>query len=312
MKLTHDLTGCPFIRRLIPHCIAKLFPCVILSLSLPCPATALEFNQPALLLDGGRIISVSGKPDCENECGNDMNALQQTSYIALAEPGYRFTGWSGECSHFPGTLCTLNVTQDNNISAGFTKTQLPKLNKKALLLLPDPQTRPTVWNEFAKQNFGNRCPILFGGVIFGQDSLNPHNSVYCYRLDFGYFAQLGADAGKSYAYPSGQDESASLEIQAAVSAIRSKHPGISLMLVAQEHAGTAAQTFILDETPEWNDIKGLLILTRQKTATGSSLQQEYTAQSSTIPVLNLQALPNQGARINAALTKLTQTWWNNR
>jgi len=270
---------------------------------------------------GGRVAGVPGNTECVSNC--TIQAADQTlvSLFALPDKGYRFKSWYGKCANTLGPLCTLRADEDIRVGARFVKTEAPQMPAKALLLLHDERDKHTVWNEFVKQRFNNRCPIVYGGVVLGDDSFDSHNNVYCYRIAFGYYDMLNhgetarglqkvGDTRKAKDRFSGKR--LGYEVRAAVLGVSDRHPNLNLTLLGQAHAALAAQSFLQADTVERTSIVGLLAL-QQANHNGKDMASEKPRseifQAEPTAVLKLNAEPDQDAKISAALAKLTKSWW---
>ena len=286
-----------------------LLLCTILFLAPP--SGALAFTLTINVDDGigGRVISAPGDTDCGPSCLIQASSDSLVSLFALPDKGYRFKSWNGVCINTLGPLCTIMPSENISISVRFSKTENTPLPAKALLLLHGEGVKYTIWNEFIKQHFNDRCPVVYGGVVLGEDSFNAHNNVYCYRIAFGYYNMLK----HSIAAKSAQKISNGLktkerfsskrlgyEVRAAVLGVLNRHPNLSLSLVGQARAALAAESFLQSHTTEASSVVGLLALQQSKYET---LQTEGSA------TLKLQASPEEDVKISAALAELTKSWW---
>lgn len=210
---------------------------------------------------GGRIISAGGV-QCPANCAVTAAEQALVSLFAVADPGYRFDSWQGACEAAIGPLCTLTAKPGMALSARFVRDEVEHGQSKALLLLHGANANYAAWNEFVKQRFNDRCPTIRGGVVLGGDSFDPDNGVYCYRIDFGYYATAPKAA-------SARDDSATLkqlghEVRAAVLGILGRHPKLSLVLLGHERGGEAAREFLLSNAQEREAVAGFLSVdTRQ-------------------------------------------------
>lgn len=270
---------------------------------------------------GGRVTTVPSHTGCQKNCTIQTTSEALVSLFAIPDKGYRFQGWGGACVNTIGPLCTLKAIEDSGVDASFVKTESVHAPTKALLLMHDARGKPTVWNEFVNQNFNNRCPVVYGGVVLSEDSFDPHNKVYCYRIAFGYYDLLKVNKTKmlSDAVLDGNKKKSdffgkqlSNEVAAAMLGILNRHPKLSLTLVGQVSAAIAAQHFLQTNTVVGGDVVGLLALQRSGLAENAA---DYDGQDhvgfkpETTAYLSLDANPKQGAKISAALTQLTKSWW---
>lgn len=259
---------------------------------------------------GGQIVKIEDGIDCLPNC----TAEPITSYFAIPDKAHRFLGWDGACRDTIGPLCTLKPDQDFGATASFAKTRMPTSPTKALILLHDEGFKHTVWNEFVKNHFQNRCPVVYGGVILGEDSVNPDNKVHCYRISFGYYHSLSY--GESSQGLQGSDQSQNhlahkqmaYEIQAAVLGVLNRHPKLNFTLIGQNKAAAAAQAFLQTQTAGQGGITGLLALqepglNKTKATTSGTLASIGPA------AFKLSATPEQDAKIHNALAQLTKSWW---
>lgn len=270
---------------------------------------------------GGRVTNIPSNTGCQQNCIIRTASETIISLFAIPDKGYRFQGWDGACVKTIGPLCTLKTIEDSSVSARFVKTESVHAQTKALLLLHDARGKPTVWNEFVNQSFNNRCPIIYGGVVLAEDSFNPHNKVYCYRIAFGYYDLLKVsktimlgdvvlDGNKKKGDFFGKQ--LSNEVAAAMLGILNRHPKLSLALVGQESAAIAAQHYLQKNTVVGADVVGLLALQRSGLA-GNAAEYEVLDSVGFKPdrsaYLSLNVSPKQGAKISVALTQLTKSWW---
>ncbi|MDP2902266.1 MAG: hypothetical protein Q8N96_04055 [Methylovulum sp.] len=278
--------------------------------AFPLPTTALTLDAQVADGVGGHIASASGDMDCMPGCTLQIPSQALVSLFAVADKDYRFQGWNGACVNTIGPLCTLKPSGNISLGARFVKTKVPKMPVKALLLLHDEGVKHTVWNEFVKQHFNNRCPVVYGGVVLGEDSYDPHNNVYCYRIAFGYYDMLNiaaktlqdnASVGK--AKPRFSSKRLGYEVRAAALGLLKRHPKLSLTLVGQARAALAAQSFLQADIAENSGVVGLLAL-QQAGHNGADALDNLAS-----PVLKLDAEPEQDAKISAALAQLTNSWW---
>lgn len=278
-------------------------------LSLPAPAATLGVGVAGGL--GGRIGNVPSAMECAPYCIAETSDGSLLSLFALPDEGYRFDSWEGACAGTLGPLCTLRPGGDTRLSARFAKNQASQASAKALLLLHGEGAKNTVWNEFAKQRFNDRCPVIYGGVVLGDDAYDPQNKAYCYRIAFGYYdlLQHGEAAAKGLPSSLGDPEKPgrvpvrqlAYEVRAAVLGILGRHPKLSLTLVGQGRAALAAQSFMQADTAERKRIVGLLVLQEPRDE-GESHRAARRAKN--VSLLKLQAGPEQVAKISAALTQL--------
>ncbi len=301
---------------LIKH---PLFLSVILA-ATPLAIAAVTLDVQVAGGSGGRIVSTPGNTDCAPDCTIQASPQSLVSLFALPDKTYRFQGWDGACANTIGPLCTLRPDRNTRLSARFVKTEAPEAPTKALLLLHGEGLKHSVWNEFIKHRFNNRCPVIYGGVVLGEDSFDPRNNVYCYRIAFGYYDSLThtktgrslqktADnrnakkrfAGKQLGY----------EVRAAVLGIENRHPDLSLTLVGQAHAALAAQSFLQADTVEPDEVAGLLALQPASSQAKHSVRRVPFKISRT-EALIVDAVPEQEGKISAALAQLTKSWWMSR
>lgn len=123
---------------------------------------------------------------------------------------------------------------------------------KVLLLLHEPGARYLVWNEWVRQKFNDRCPVIHSGVIVGEDSHNLSNGVYCYRIAF--LSTLKVSPGGAHPKRLGS------EIQAAQSAIMQRHPNSHFVFMAQGEMGRIAETWLSQYGFAVNQMRGLLVI----------------------------------------------------
>jgi len=291
------------------------------------PLQAAAFTLSIQVADGlgGRVVGVPGNTDCMLSCTIEASSQTLVSLFALPDKGYRFKGWNGACENTIGPLCTFKPSESVSLSARFVKTAVPQMPTKALLLLHGEGVRHTVWNEFVKQRFNNRCPVVYGGVVLGDDSLDPRNKVYCYRIAFGYYDMLNHSKTARGLQKVGDDRKAKdrffskrlgYEVQAAVLGVLNRHPNLSLTLVGQGRAALAAQFFLQTGTAERSEVVGLLALQQSSHDSSNDAVSEQLRsvafQTERSAVLKLEAEPEQDGKISAALAQLTKSWWMTR
>jgi len=299
----------------LPLSAAWLF-CLVLFSSIQAEAATLSVQVTNGL--GGRIAAAPGDVDCAFNCLISVKMGAVSSLFAIADKGYRFQAWEGACANTLGPLCTIKVGGDAQLGARFVKAETSKKPVKALLLLHGEDARQSVWNEFVRQRFDDRCPVVYGGVVLGDDSHDPENKVYCYRIAFGYYDMLKQQAAPVGLEKSGDRQKTKKtvpgkfwnhEIRAAVLGLLARHPNLNLTLLGQSRAAVAAQSFLLTNTVESSHVIGLLNL--RQAGQAFELTQPNADQAQRVTVLNLMAKPDQDAKISTALAQLTKSWWLN-
>jgi Divergent InlB B-repeat domain len=289
--------------------------------AFPLNVSAVTIAVQVIDGSGGRVTNVPSNTGCQQNCIIRTASETMVSLFAIPDKDYRFQGWDGACVNTIGPLCTLKTIEDSRVIARFVKSKSVHAPIKALLLLHDIGDKPIVWNEFVNQNFNNRCPVIYGGVVLAEDSFNPHNKVYCYRIAFGYYDLLNVskttmlgdailDGNKKNADFFGKQ--LSNEVAAAVLGILNRYPQLSLTLVGQASAASAAQHFLQINTVVRADIVGLLALQRSGLAENAA-DHEALGHVGFKPdgaaYLSLDANPKQVAKISAALEQLPKSWW---
>lgn len=293
-------------------------PCalVLAALSLQAPAFALDVQVAGG--SGGRVAIVPGDTDCALDCRIQVPPYSLLSLFALPDQDYRFQGWNGACAGTLGPLCTLRAGEHIGVSANFARAEMPQAPAKALLLLHGEGARHTVWNELVKQHFNNRCPVIYGGVVLGEDSFDPRNNVYCYRIAFGYYDMLNHNIAAKALQKAGDTTKTSgkhlgYEVRAAVLGLLNRHPELSLTLVGQARAALAAQSFLQAGTGEGSRVIGVLALQQSSYDSEQAIYGQFeTWLSGRIAVRQLEAGPEQDGKISAALGGLTKSWWMSR
>jgi hypothetical protein len=217
---------------------------------------------------GGQIVATSNELTCSSTCTLQTEETL-LGLFAVPERGYRFESWEGACENTLGPFCTVTASDYLMVRARFVPDESFASPAKALLLLHGESEDHKVWNEFAKQRFNDQCPVIRGGVVLGNDSLDFQNDVYCYRIDFGYYAaafsrKLVKEMRSASEYPTADEETQwsawNYEIRAAVLGILARHPRLSLVLLGHHRGGLAAQQFIRSNTPESQSVQGLLTI----------------------------------------------------
>jgi hypothetical protein len=291
-----------------------------LGLAMPMAgAAALEAQVAGA--QGGQIAIAPSGGSCLSSCAIQTSAPSIVSLFAVPDPGYRFQGWEGACASTIGPLCTLASGENLKASAHFAKADAPLAQAKVLLLLHGEGASHTVWNEFVKQRFNDRCPVVYGGVALGEDAINPHNNVYCYRIDFGYYDALN----RSLAPPAPQEGRGAgsafsgkrwgYEVRAAVLGILERHPNLSLVLAGEGRGILAARSFLLANTAERDGVIGFLALQPpRRGCKDPACEQRWRdmLQALHTAALKLAAEPEDEAAISAALATLAKPWWMER
>jgi len=304
----------------LPTCSDKLYLFLFWALLTVFPFKAQAFTIDINVADGvgGQIISAPDDTECFQNC--TILAFQQSrvSLFAIPERGYRFSGWDGACASTIGPLCTFEPSEDSKVTARFEKSKASLSPAKVLLLLHDAGGKYTVWNEFVKQHFNNRCPVIYGGVILEKDSYNSSNKVYCYRVRFGYYDLLNQSKISSSEHvgeatsllPDLSANDLGSEVQAAVLGILNRHSNLRLALVGQARAELAARSFLQTNTAGLTDLVGTFVL--QPSGGYKSETEIVPTHEAKTEIYSLEAQPEQGGMISAALAQLTKSWWTAR
>jgi Divergent InlB B-repeat domain len=212
---------------------------------------------------GGAVATVPGNIECSQNCRIQQFPNTLVSLFAVPEPGYRFLGWDGECATTIGPLCTFKLGNDTTVTARFAKAKANPEHAHAVLLLHGNAATASVWNDYAKQHFNNRCPVVYGGVLLEQDSYDKSSNLYCYRVAFGYYNAL-IDPNKHLTKRSKGNRLSNnyhaYEIRAATLGILERHPKLSVTLVGQGDAAIAARNYMAANTSERKHIEGLRTL----------------------------------------------------
>jgi Divergent InlB B-repeat domain len=256
--------------------------------------------QPSGIIrhQGGTVSVQSLQNVCRDYCASPGRlGGNPVSLLAIPALGYRFQGWRGDCAKAPGPLCTVAIQGNAIPSARFSRVSAPVRPAKALLLLHGASKSYGVWNKLVQRYFNQRCPRIYGGGILDRDSLNAYNNVACYRIDFSYYKYLDLRITPTHR---SLNQSAH-EIGAAVVAIRSRLPGASLYVVAQEEAGRAAQRVLGEHPSLQKTVKGLLVLGGNK--------GRASANANTLVVDSIHATPAQTHLIDKALSRIAPNWW---
>jgi hypothetical protein len=272
---------------------------------------------------GGQVANSLDTTQCFDNCALSSSPGSAVSFFASPDKGYRFHGWSGACSGNKGPLCALKLAKDARLSARFIKVASPPQPSKAVLLLHDLAARQSVWNEFVNRHFDNRCPVVYGGVVLGEDSVNRANQVHCYRIAFGYYDLIGlashVDEKVRLGFqPEGKapmPDALANEIKAAVLGILNRHPNLSLALIGHGRSATAAESYLVSDSARNAGIMGLLALQ------APAFQGEGKAVPGPTPladphgqpaIYDLDADPGQVGEIGSALLTMTDSWWHDR
>ncbi len=272
------------------------------------PVTVLA-AQLQVQVDGynnGKIV-VSGQGECRSECRLLM-PQGVASLFAVPDSGYRFLGWQGACEDTTGPLCTLAPGLDRKVRARFAKMAEVSGPIKALLLVHEPGAQAWVWNEFARRHFGNRCPLVYGGVLLEEDAINPKNQVHCYRVVLGYYTRFfqalkhQASTRSKGPHKTGlSSHYVAYEINAAMLGIGNRHPESGVVVVAHGLSDAVAATVSRLDTETGSHLVWLLRLDaadRQNTLGGFVREGGIRA-----------AQPDQNRQLSKALSVLLPDWW---
>ncbi len=291
---------------------------IIFTLLLAGYAQTIFANSIRLTVDpgGGAISNASNSFQCRRQCNVRTASNYPLTLFAVPDRGFRFAGWGGGCTGNLGPLCALSFKTGAQANARFVKVNtLIKPPAQALLLLQDGNNQQNVWNEYARQRFNNRCPVIYGGVLLEKDSIDTHSNMLCYRIEFGYYRLLkqsvieqANSAGRNNLSLLSQptEQQLGYELRAAVLSILNRHPDIKLTLVSQGDVNKAAQSFVTANNEERLHVAGLLTLVSDMPAQDAA--QENKATGSPSFFLKLKATSKQGGKINAGLARLA----NNR
>lgn len=286
---------------------------------LPVPVLAYSLSVEVTGGTGGRV-AVPGQGECLAKCGWLARSSETLSLFAVPDPGYRFAGWEGECRDTLGPLCTLAADRNLETSVRFEPMDAKAGPVKALLLVHRPGGHASVWNDFVSRYFDNRCPVIFGGVLLDDDAGNSANQVFCYRIALGYYQNFlqipeqPADQASSVSF----DEATEMplyqlanEIQAALLGIANRHPHSSFVVVGQGLGGLASQILVQDVGDVAGPIIGVLALGGQAPPQGQDGGHDgsYRFGSLPVPVVPLNARPDQNRKLNWALGQLAPAWW---
>lgn len=298
--------------------------CITAIMLMLCPQHASAFHVEMNVADGngGKIVGSENSTGCLHNCTLQTNSKKLISLFAIADQGYRFAGWDGGCESHLGPLCTLILKENIKVGARFVKTGSTSAPSQAILLLHDINEHQTVWNDYINQKFNSHCPVIYGGVLLGKDSIDPYAKTHCYRISFGYYKLLQHEmAAKGILTDrSPRDDRENQlpskylgnEIRAAILGILNRQPKLLLTLVSHGKATLAAQSFLLSGNEEKNAVSSLLALTSSELGKDKNDKLIKPTQESTFGQINfisINANPKQGRKINAALASLTDTHW---
>jgi pimeloyl-ACP methyl ester carboxylesterase len=227
-----------------------------------------------LTLEGagqGRVTSDPPGIDCPPDCTKNYASGTLVSLFAAPSAGFRFAGWDGACKAFTGPLCTLKLTRKRGATARFAVDSRTHAKVKALLLLHGMNSSHETWNEFVRLRFNDRCTRIHGGVVMGADAPSANNNVLCYRIDFGFYDDLGGRKGLEGLTPAQIRSAGQLpagdfstfrqlghELRAAIIGILDRHPKATIVMVGHSRGGLAARAFSQSNAPERDAVIGLL------------------------------------------------------
>lgn len=75
---------------------------------------------------GGTVISSPGGINCPGDCTESYTHGTDVTLTAMANPGFIFTGWSGDCS---GASCTVKLNQNRDVTATFSTSYTLSVDK---------------------------------------------------------------------------------------------------------------------------------------------------------------------------------------
>ncbi|MBK8816429.1 MAG: hypothetical protein IPN42_13430 [Methylococcaceae bacterium] len=296
--------------------ILKALSIFLISLSFYAhQADAYQLELEIFESKGGKISSVENNFGCMEHCKIQTFSKRIISLLALADDGYRFDGWEGACDNSLGPLCTLKLNENGKVSAKFVKSEQATPPVQAILLLHDINEKHTVWNEFVKQRFNNRCPVVYGGFVLDKDSFDTSNRTACYRIAFGYYGLIRDSlVDKDYlanSRPHYSKTHLGFEIRAAVLGLLNRHPNLNLTLIGNGHAAIPALSYLQTTTEDRKNINGLLSLSSEGRITDKNIFSAMRADSEfkEFPLVRIAAHPAQSRKINAALDTLVNAKW---
>ena len=76
-------------------------------------------NTLGIAVIGEGTVKAGSAAPCSESCERDFDDDQQIDLDATPASGWRFSGWSGDCS---GNDCTVSLDQDRNVTATFAET----------------------------------------------------------------------------------------------------------------------------------------------------------------------------------------------
>ena len=278
-------------------------------------ADAYQLDVEVFESKGGKISNVENNFDCIEHCKIQTFSKKIISLLALADDGYRFAGWEGGCNSSLGPLCTLKLNGNEKVSAKFVKSEHIPPPVQALLLLHDIDEKHTVWNEFVKQRFNNRCPVVYGGVVLDKDSFDISNHTACYRIAFGYYGLIrdslenkdAVDTNRAYY----SKVHLGFEIRAAVLGLLNRHPNLNVTLIGNGYAAIPALSYLQTTTEERKNINGLLSLSSEDRIADKNTLSAMSADGELkeFPLVKIAAHPAQSRKINAALDTFVIAKW---
>lgn len=280
-------------------------------------AYAQDLNMTLSSDDGGKVIQVLAEnEDCTAPCATDAKQQNLVSLFAVPNSGYQFQGWSEPCAETIGPLCTLAWGKHTHVQASFVKASQTATETKVLLLISGSADSHSGWNDLIAQRFNNQCPVIYGGVVLGTDSVNPNNQVYCYQLRLGYYAFANPNLLTAHSGSAVNLNEMSNEIRAGFLGLRSRHQHMNMTLITENFATFAAiHALAQNDLPELT-VTGFIGL-HQKDSINLLSQRGVDSSISQggqyMPaVFHIQAQPQQVQAIETLLDQLPDVWWQNR
>ncbi len=208
--------------------------------------------------ENAKIVG-SGELDCGATCQVTVksNKVSGNKITLQAIPGFRkkLLKWTGTtCKATPPYKCTIKTKSGNKYQIGAVFGEAT--DEKVVLLLHGMNSDTSTWKDFVKKNF-KTCNSIDNGTIIGDIKKNA--AVKCYGVRFGAYdakGENGLEDAKQWATDKNIRKAGDFstfdqlgkEVDKAVAAIKSYHPGAHVLLIGHSRGGLAARAFLSNQT----------------------------------------------------------------